>query len=112
MRCAPCRPKRTILVRHLLSEVEIETIRVLVNHPPAATVEPLENAANEVILEPVIEDNREKRGRCHYISGEVVYSHHLGLRSRADALPEENIAVPDNLQCLQRNFNLYGNSER
>ena len=48
--------KRTILVRYLLSEVEIETIRMLVNHPPAEAVDPLENAANKEIVEPVIRD--------------------------------------------------------
>ena len=37
---------RTILVRHLLSEVEIETIRILVNHTTAGAVEPLVNTAN------------------------------------------------------------------
>ena len=56
---------------------------MLVNLPTAGAVELLENTP----------------------SREVVHSHSLGLRRRADALPEENIAVPEKLQCLQRNFN-------
>ena len=38
--------KRTILVRHLLSEVEIETTKILINHPPVGAIEPIENATN------------------------------------------------------------------
>ena len=42
--------KRTILERHLLSEDEIETIRMLVNHPPAGVVGPFKNTANKEIV--------------------------------------------------------------
>ena len=48
--------KPTIMVRYLLSEVEIETIRKVVNHAPSGAVEPLQNATNEKIVEPVIEE--------------------------------------------------------
>ena len=47
----------------------------------------------------------EERGRGHAASRDVVYSHPLGLRHHADALPENNIAVPEKLQPLQRDFN-------
>ena len=66
--------KRPILVRHLLPEVEIETIRMVVNHPKAGAVEPFENAANEEIVHPVMEDVGvvEERGHCHAASREVL----------------------------------------
>ena len=44
-------------------------------------------------------------GCGHDASGEVVYPHPLGLCRRAHALRKENIAVPEKLQRLQRNFN-------
>ena len=47
--------KCTILARNLLSEVDIETIRMLINHPTARIVEPLENAADEEIVQPVMD---------------------------------------------------------
>ena len=99
--------KRTIMLRHLLSEVEIETIRMLVNHPTPGAIEHLENVTNEETVEPVIEDVGvgEKRGRGHAAFREVVYTHPLRLPRRADAFPEENITVSEKLQRLQKNFN-------
>ena len=46
----------------------------------------------------------EELGRGHAATREVVYSHPLKMRGRANALPEENIAVPEKLR-LQRDFN-------
>ena len=75
---------------------------MLVNHSLARAVEPLENAANEEIVEPVIEDVGVggERGCGHDTSREVVYSHALRLFRHVDALPEENVTVPENPQLI------------
>ena len=88
--------KRTIVIRHLLFEIEIGAIII-----------PLENVANEETVEHVTEDVGvgEKSDCGHNISGEVVYSHSLEPRRCTDALSKENITVPENLRRLQRNFN-------
>ena len=72
---------------------------MLVNYLPAKVLKPLVNAANEEILEALIEDARAEQecGRG---------DNALGLRGRADVLAAENIAVPEHLQRLERNFNL------
>ena len=84
--------KRIILVRHFLSKVEMETIRMLANYPPAGSIKLLEYAANDEIVEAVIEDfgAGEERKRGHDASGEVFYPHSLGLRHHASAFPEGN----------------------
>ena len=48
--------KRRILVQNLLSEIKMEMIIMLKNHPPAEVVEPLEKDTNKEIVEAVIED--------------------------------------------------------
>ena len=77
-----------------------------ISHPPTESVVALENTTNEEIVETVIEDvgAGEQCGRGYEASGEVVYPHPLWLRRRVDVLPEENIAVPENLQRLKRKF--------
>ena len=92
--------KRKILVRHMLSEFGIKTVRILVNHPPAGVVEFLKNPANEAIVVAVIEDVGAEEGQRPQFFWRVIYPHALELRRRVDTRAEENVAAPEHLQRL------------